>query len=409
MLQHTGKQRLVVALVAFVTSAVATVVAAASSPSSSASARPSTAAAPTAGAQTGGQDTSRGLRIGLSYGDTLTWKSDKDLATGLNDAVELGASWVRVDLSWNDIQPSSPNTYEWSRFDRVAKAARARNLDVLATISYTPSWARAFNCSSAADDQSCPPADPQTFASFAAKAAKRYAALGIHTWEIWNEPNIFWDPAPNATAYTQLLKATAKALRAADPKSYILLGGLAAVSTDKSAGYESQSDFLTEVAAQGGNKVVDAVSYHPYTYPYLPSAKTGFGTAYERISSYRDNLVGILARYGTPNLPIWITETGAPTDGPGRATDGTSIPPNTTHVTEGFQAKIASDTVNASAANPHVAAMFWFSDQDSGTAADKQHRSLFYGLRRYDGSRKPAFAALKAAIAAYEQKVRAQG
>src|SRR5579884_345015 len=122
MLQHTGKQRLVVALVAFVTSAVATVVAAASSPSSSASAPHAAATAPAAGAETGGQATSHGLRIGLSYGDTLTWKSDKDLATGLNDAVELGASWVRVDLSWNDIQPDSPNTYEWSRFDRVARA-----------------------------------------------------------------------------------------------------------------------------------------------------------------------------------------------------------------------------------------------------------------------------------------------
>ncbi len=111
----------------------------------------------------------------------------------------------------------------------------------------------------------------------------------------------------------------------------------------------------------------------------------------------------MLDTYGTPDLPIWITETGAPTNGPGTAADGKTIPPDATHVTEAFQAEIATDTVPASAANPHVGAVFWFADQDSGTDKDKAHRSMFYGLRHYDGKPKPALAALKAAITAYER------
>ncbi|MDH6116445.1 hypothetical protein ABH930_000844 [Kitasatospora sp. GAS204A] len=404
MVKHTGRrQRLLAAVVAFIVSAVATVLAGTATPASPsvrATAKPAPDAAASAPPSQAG-DPGKPLRIGISYGDTLTWKDDPGLATGLGDAVDTGAKWVRVDLSWDDIQPDSSKTYEWQRFDRVLSAAKARGLEVLPTIGYTPKWARKAGCT---DDNSCPPANPAAFAAFATAAAKRYAPQGIHTWEVWNEPNIpFWAPAPDPAAYTQLLADTSKALRAADPKAYILLGGLAAVSTGQDTGYVSQGDFLTAVCKLGANKLVDAISYHPYTYPYLPSAKTSFGTAMEDISSTPGNLVAILTTYGTPNMPIWITETGAATNGPGTVTDGTNITPQTTHVTEQYQAAIASDTIRAAAANPHVAAVFWFSDQDTGQASDKQHRSEFYGLRRYDGSPKPALGALKDAIGAYEK------
>ncbi len=342
------------------------------------------------------------LDFGVAYGDTLPFDSDQQLDSALNDAVTLGATWVRTDLSWEDIQPDGPGSYDWQRFDRVVEAARARGLNVLPTIGYTPPWERSPDCSSG---QNCAPVDPNAFAAFARTAAARYAPMGVHTWEIWNEPNIpFWGPKPDPEAYTALLRVTAKAIRAVDPKAFLLMGGLAAVSTDAKINYVSATDFLAAVSKLGANRLVNAISYHPYTYPYLPSATTSFGTAFQRISSYGSvNLEAVLTKYGTPNLPVWITETGAPTNGPGAAADGTTIPPNATDVTEAFQAEIATDTVKAAAANPYVGAVFWFSDQDTGTPAQKASRSLFYGLRRYDGTEKPAFTAFKNAIAAYEK------
>jgi len=344
------------------------------------------------------------LDFGVAYGDTLPFDSDQKLDSALNDAVTLGATWVRADLSWEDIQPDGPGTYDWQRFDRVVEAARARGLSVLPTISYTPPWERSPDC---ANGQSCAPVDPNAFATFARTAAARYAPMGVHTWEIWNEPNIpFWGPKPDPAAYTALLRVTAKAIRSVDPKAFLLMGGLAAVSTDPKINYVSATDFLAAVSKLGANRLVNAISYHPYTYPYLPTATTSFGTAFQRISSYGSvNLEAVLTKYGTPNLPVWVTETGAPTNGPGAAADGTTIPPNATDVTEGFQAEIATATVKAAAANPYVGAVFWFSDQDTGTPAQKNYRSLFYGLRRYDGTEKPAFTALKNAIAAYEKSL----
>ncbi|WP_198035145.1 cellulase family glycosylhydrolase [Streptacidiphilus rugosus] len=396
--QSPRRQRLVVALVALLVTATATVagVRAASPPKSG---TPHTTwAAPQAPPPTAGR-----LAFGVSYGDTLLFDNDHNLAQGLDDAVALGVRWIRLDLSWEDIQPDTPTGYQWNRFDRVVNAARARGLNLLPTIAYTPSWARSSGCRAG---QSCPPANPETFADFAAQAVERYSPKGITTWEIWNEPNIkpFWEPKPDPAAYTRLLAVTTKAIRHVNPRAYLLMGGLAAVGTDKSTGYVSQTAFLAAVSELGANKMVDAISYHPYTYPYLPTDDTTFGTAFQRISTYTsDNLVAILEKYGTPREPVWITETGAPTNGPGAAADGKTIPPNATDVTEAFQAQIATASVTAAANNPHVAAMFWFADRDSGTAADRAFRSKFYGLRHNNGTAKPAFAALQSAIAEYER------
>jgi hypothetical protein len=340
--------------------------------------------------------------MGISYGDTLTWKSDKGLGQALDDAVTVGAKWVRVDLSWNNIQPDSPYNYEWHRFDRVAKAAKAHGLEVLAVIAYTPKWARVAGCT---DGQSCAPADAGIFAGFAKLAAQRYSAMGVHTWEVWNEENIgFWRPAPDPAAFTELVRVTGRALHSADSKAYVVMGGLAVSKTNPKTKKMSPLDFLTAVAKLGANKYVDAIGYHPYNYPTLPSATPGTGTPFERISTVQENLMAVLDKYGTPDLPVWITETGAPTSGPGDSSDGTTITANTTHVTEARQAEIATDTVTAVVANPHVGAMFWYTDQDLAVAKDKKKRSLYYGLRRYDGSKKPAFNALKEALTAYEQK-----
>ncbi|MFD6971001.1 cellulase family glycosylhydrolase [Streptomyces sp. NBC_01310] len=395
--QSNKRQRVITAVISFVVATVATIVAA-SSPSPSASES-------TGGAGNGFQrppepPKEHDLRLGVSYGDTLTWKSDEGLEAALNDAVGLGTKWIRVDLAWNNIQPDTPNNYNWKRFDRVVTAARERNLEILATIAYTPAWARASSCSDARP--SCPPADPKRFAAFAKLAALRYAPQGVHTWEIWNEPNLpqFWYPKPDAKAYTTLLKATAKSLREADPSAYLLMGGLAAVGTWEKIKYVSHVDFLEQVSVLGGNKVVDALSYHPYAWPQLPHD----GKVFKEISSAGENLVGVAERHGTPGIPVWLTETGAPTNGPGNAAaDEKSRAENITHVTEAFQARIATDTVPTAAQDKYVAAVFWFAHQDTATGEDKSH-SKYYGLRRYDGSAKPAFATLRTAIEEYKKK-----
>ncbi|MGW2565741.1 cellulase family glycosylhydrolase [Streptomyces sp. NPDC001537] len=361
------------------------------------------ASAPGSAASASAGVRARDLRFGLSFGDTLTWMTDAKLAKAMDDAEELGVRWLRVDLSWRTIQPDSPSQYHWERFDRVVAAARAHGFQVLPTISYTPRWAADPNCRSTS--QTCPPAGNDRFAEFARQAAERYAPKGVHTWEIWNEPNIkpFWQTGPDAGRYAALLTKTAVAVRSADPHAFLLLGGLAAVDTIPSKQYVSHKTFLAELGRLGALKQVDAISYHPYTYPLLPGTETATGTRFEDIDRTKDNLVAILARYGERGMPIWLTETGAPTWSQGKAADTPSAR-GVAHVTPRLQAEIARDTVTAAAAVPSVDVVFWFSYQDVAPETATSRKSQHYGLTYYDGRRKPSFDALEQAIRAYRNK-----
>src|ERR1700737_1036085 len=162
------------------------------------------------------------LRIGMAYGDPLTWLSDQELAATLTDTVALGAKWIRVDLSWDDIQPDSANAYKWERFDRVANAAHKRGLTLLPIVAYTPPWARPAGCFT----DKCAPANADQFATFAGEAASRYQS--ITTWEIWNEENSqrFWQPQPDPAAYANVLALTTASVRKSNPAAKIFIGGL---------------------------------------------------------------------------------------------------------------------------------------------------------------------------------------
>jgi hypothetical protein len=299
-----------------------------------------------------------------------------------------------VDLAWVDIQPDNSSTYLWYRFDRIVRAARVRGLKVLPTIAYTPAWARPVGATS--DKWS--PANPSRFAAFAEAAVRRYAPRGIHKWEIWNEPNIsgFWAPKPNVRAYVRLLRLTVAAMRRADPHAFIISGGLAPAPTD--ATHISQLQFLARMCALGVNHLVNAIGYHPYSYPVAPQNPAAWN-AWAQIATTKSNVRAILARYGTPSLPIWVTEYGAPTGGPGGEATARGYDPSPTgsyYVSEAFQATMATESVKAALHTPGVAALFWYTDRDLGT--DPSSMENFFGLRRADGTAKPAFAALQTAI-----------
>ncbi len=221
------------------------------------------ASRPTSTSNTGG------LHVGISYGNTLLSMADDRLAEALDDAVDIGASWIRMDLSWADAQPTSPQAFAWDRLDHVFLEAHRRGLNVLPILAYTPGWARVPDCFTT----SCAPADPSQFATFAAEAAARYAPRGVHTWEIWNEENSarFWQPKPDPMSYTRLLQASSQAIRKADPKAFVVMGGLATLRTTD--GNLSVADFLTQ-RPDSPLHLVDALAVHPYTFPY-PASRLG--------------------------------------------------------------------------------------------------------------------------------------
>jgi hypothetical protein len=331
------------------------------------------------------------VALGLSYGDRLPGLPEAELAAQLDDAVDLGARIVRLDLSWADIQPQRATDYDWSGFDRVAAAAHARNLSLLPILAYTPRWARPPGCHS----EKCAPASLFEFSHFARAAALRYSSQGVHSWELWNEPNTkhFWQPAPSPCRYFKLIALASSAIKSIDPTAIVVSGGLAPAPSSK--GDLSQLDFLQQFSDFGGLGLVDAVGYHPYSYPVLPSNPVSWN-AFSQIATTEPSFVSILARHGYPHKAVWATEYGAPTDGPGvgATTDNPRLAEAPDHVDEKTQADMATTSIVAAARITNVQMLIWYTNRDLGVPEAGVEN--YFGLRRSDGTYKPAYAALKA-------------
>src|SRR5258707_9593204 len=70
--------------------------------------------------------------------------------------------------------------------------------------------------------------DPADYARIVGDLVNRYKGMGVHVYEVWNEPNnaAFWPSGPDAREYTALLKAARPAIRAADPTAWVAMAGL---------------------------------------------------------------------------------------------------------------------------------------------------------------------------------------
>ncbi len=230
--------------------------------------------------------------------------SASDVDRELNDYANLHATWVRTDFEWDQIEPSQ-GVYDWGPFDQIVSAARARNINVIATVDYTPAWANGGH----SDDRYGPTSAP-AFGTFAGQVASRYAPEGVHVYEIWNEPNIsFWQPSANPQAYTAVLCAAYSAIHAADPEAIVLTGGMSPAGTGPTT-YSPQA-WLSALYADGAGNCFDGVAMHPYVDDSI-TAVGDLGNNWDLMSaaSVPDNLRGIMSDHGDAAKRIWATEVG---------------------------------------------------------------------------------------------------
>lgn len=307
-----------------------------------------------------------------------------------------GATLTRVDVGWTSIQESGPgelNAYHVGRLDAVVSAASARGIKLLLTFTGSPCWA---STAPESIKQGCAgewwsrgvsayaPRDPAEYASAIGKLAARYKGK-VTAWEIWNEPNHeeFFKAADQATAYAALVKAAYPAVKAADPGTTVVAGSL------------SQSDhaFTARLYQLGVKGYFDAFSIHPYSDDYSPlDTRAGQDPRYSFIRgvpAVRDVMLA-----NGDNKPLWLTEAGFSTS-PIRATERWR-----NGVSEETQALYLKQQVEQVAKWPYVAATVWFKLKD--TSGDVNDLYSNCGLRRWDGSAKPAWAAFQNSLAILE-------
>jgi hypothetical protein len=217
-----------------------------------------------------------------------------------------------------------------------------------------------------------PPKDADAFAAYAANLASRYPQ--IEAWEVWNEPNtsFFWRPAVGVAAYTNLLEKTYLFVKAANPKAKVILGGLSPGNTSSIADSTAAAAFLSAIYQAGGGASFDAVAYHAY----------GTGPLNDWLA---DALLGI--RYvmdsnGDIAKPVWITEMGCYTDGPGS-------------VSEAWQAEYLGQARTFLSQIPYIERVYWYTLRDASDSPDPE---ASYGLFRADGTPKPAVKVFSSAL-----------
>ena len=252
-------------------------------------------------------------------------------------------------------------------------------MSVLAAILYTPPWARARGTA-----PNYPPRDLAAYGRFVRSAVRRYAKKGVHTYEIWNEPNsaTFWGPSPDPGRYTRMLKLAYREITRTDSRATVVSAGLAPYGKygERDARHINPLNFLEDMYAHGAGNSLDAVGWHPYNYPF----GLGFdeSSAWSQMSETSPSARSIMAAHGDASKQLWLTEFGFPTGSTSR------------DVSEATQAQLVTDAYTALATQPWSGPAFLYSFQDSGTnTLDVEHN---FGVVRHDFSPKLSYYAYQA-------------
>lgn len=244
----------------------------------------------------------------------LTWGlSRADMDRSIDQMAAANAKWIRVNVSWKAGEQWGKGKFNEGYLGNVDYAidrARAAGLQIIMPIADdVPFWASADPAKHLGPDGSqrwnirYKPANFGDFADFAAYAANRYKGRGVHVYEVWNEPNLsrFWPSGVNAGEYVQMLKAAYPAIKAADPESTVVSGGI------------SSNDwrYVEQMYAAGAGAYLDALGVHPYSGD-PDTCWNDAGT--NRRSRYAfcalDELRNIMVAHGDGAKPMYATEFG---------------------------------------------------------------------------------------------------
>lgn len=311
-------------------------------------------------------------------------------------AYAAGSRWDRVDFRWDAIE-ATRGTFTFGPHEQVVARDVARGLAVVGILWATPGWAGCGLTAQATPAVSPGPAGfPRAFRRLAEPKARvpcnlnlawdhpdnywgayvyqvvaHFKTFGVHTWEIWNEPDNggFWAGSP--ADYARLLKVGYLALKAADPTATVLMGGHHIYWYSPNFYEQVLAALQSDPEAATYHGFFDVMSFHLYSNVHTP---------YE-IS--RQVSAVVTARVGAH--PLWLTEVGVPV-----WDEAIGYPYPYAATAEEAAAYVIQAYASARAAG--VEKFFFFRLHD-----DSVHMGEQFGLTRDDGSLRPAYIAYQVA------------
>jgi hypothetical protein len=342
--------------------------------------------------------------IGVGVADDTVLGNPDGSAAFLGVMNDIGLRELRIPVRWDPRRPAMVETGTQMR--ALLPAATVRGVRV--AFSFQARNADALTSS---------PQAPAQFIAFMQRVVRSFPT--VRDVIVGNEPNqpSFWQPQfdtsgrnVSAGAYEALLAASYDALKEVDPELNVIGLGLSSRGNDdpKASGNVSTSPvrFLEQLGAAyrasgRTTPLMDELAYHPYPRRDTDSLTEGFPwpnagvTNLGRIKqAFWDAFNGTGQKTFEDGLRMRLDEVGWQVAVPGGdrlAYFGAETVKPTTEVR---QAAIYASLVRYAACDPSVDALLFFGLRDEPNLARWQA-----GLMRADGTPRPSFNAVKAALA----------
>jgi hypothetical protein len=325
----------------------------------------------------------------------------------------LRASWTRILVHWNALQPAAPDPAAESPYaeayvaqlDAIVDACHGAGITPILTMVDVPEWA------SDRDVWKTPrPSFPKgvyqpfyapdmddlevrgAFKAVGAFLAARYEGKVSH-FECWNEPNqgsYLYPQAPasatngGGATYLEMLTEWHAGVKSGNPDAAVIAGATAPRGRGDAESTPPQA-FARYLADHGVLDLMDAYSHHPYT----PGGSTRIAPGEPPNNPNRAVTLGNLdqiTRLFPAGTPFYLTEFGYNTE--------YSVWFGVT-VSRAEQARFLREGYAFTQANyPQVKALLWFLVDDwnpSGEPGDD--KGVYMGVRTFDGERKPSWYA----------------
>ncbi len=302
------------------------------------------------------------------FGVQIYYNIDDASALGFQRLVDSGTTWVRKPIRWSIIEPNNttPDNFNWTLYDSQYLNASTYQLRMIATIEGNPSWAAASPegpvYTESVDD----------FLEFIVAVVERYDGDGykdapgspvVNYWEFYNEPDHKDRWGYQGAYYAYFLSKVYPAVKAANPRAMVLMGGMAYDNfTDSVPDGTFIREFLDDFLNSGGGNYIDIANYHYYP-AFLNWESFGKG-----IIGKNNYIKTKMAQYGVEK-PMMVTETGIGSE---------YVDWQSRYVLQTFTRAIAAN----------IKAVNWFVFNDLPPV-------WFYGLTTVDFVPKPAYVAFQ--------------
>ncbi|HLY66178.1 MAG TPA: hypothetical protein VKU60_11645 [Chloroflexota bacterium] len=270
--------------------------------------------APPAGAPAGAPAASgpptgtQGLQYG--FGAEMVGAS---ASAAVGAAKGAGFGWVKQQVRWDGLQPSSTTAIGWGGLDGAVNTANAAGLKMMFSVVAAPSWAVVAG--------SHFPAHPSDAATFFGGMAAHFKGR-VQAYEVWNEENFATEVGPgqiNAGNYVEMLKAVYPAIKAADPAAIVVSGAPTPTGVnDPNIAFRDLTYLQQMYAYQNGavKPFFDALGAHNEPYGNQPEETVAQHSApnystdpsffFRQVEDYRNLMVS----QGDGGKGIWQTEIG---------------------------------------------------------------------------------------------------